>query len=65
MFRWLQAAMGVDHGLAKAVKVGDRVRHSNTRQWRKVLEVHQQSNGTAELRVQREFRHEHDFKGEG
>lgn len=65
MFKWLQAAMGVDHGLAKVVKVGDRVQHSNTGQWGKVLEVLQQHDGTAELRVQREVRNEHDFEGEG
>lgn len=65
MFEWVLRAMGVDHGLAKIVKIGDRVQHCNGGQWGKVLEVRPQSDGTAELRVLREVRHEHDFKGEG
>lgn len=62
---WLQVALGADGGLAKAVKVGDRVRHCGTRQWGRVLEVRPQADGTAELRVEREVVHGFDIAGEG
>ena len=50
----MRSMMGLDGGLAKRVKVGDRVRHYNTEQWGVVLRVVQQSDGTAELLVERE-----------
>lgn len=50
----IRSMMGLDRGLATRVKVGDRVRHFNTRQWGDVLEVRPQSDGTAELRVKRD-----------
>jgi hypothetical protein len=45
---------GTDGGLATVVKAGDRVRHFNTGQWGKVLQVVPQHDGTAELEVERE-----------
>lgn len=53
-FAWLQVALGADGGLAKTVKVGDRVKHIGTKQWGKVLRVVQQPDGTAELEIERE-----------
>lgn len=62
---WLQRALGVDGGLAKVVKVGDRVKHGGTKQWGKVLQVVPQSDGTAELEIQREVVHAWDYDGTG
>lgn len=64
-FGWVLAAMGSDRGLAKTVKVGDRVEHRGTKQWGKVLEVKPQPDDTAELRVDREVGGPFDAKGEG
>jgi hypothetical protein len=50
----MRAMMGMDGGLARVVKAGDRVRHFNTRQWGHVLRVVPQHDGTAELEVERE-----------
>lgn len=55
MHLMLRAILRWDGGLATIVKVGDRVRHANTRQWGTVLEVHPHDEGnTCEIKVRRE-----------
>lgn len=65
MFSMMRALMGADGDLAKIVKVGDRVRHFNVKQWGRVLEVHPQPDGTAELVVEREVSDAYDRPGKG
>lgn len=65
MWAMMGALMGADGGLAKKIKVGDRVRHFNVKQWGKVLEVHPQHDGTAELVVEREVKDKYDTAGKG
>jgi hypothetical protein len=60
-FQWVARAMGVDHGLAKVVKVGDLVQHCNGGQWGKVLRVIPQGDGTAELEIERIKRPENQW----
>lgn len=55
-------ALGVDFGLNTVVKAGDRVKHCNAG-WGLVLEVVPQSDGTAELRVERLRLNEREFLG--
>lgn len=50
-------------GIAELVKVGDRVRHGNTKQWGTVLEVKPVAPGYAELRVDREQHTAHGDAG--
>lgn len=55
----------IDGGLAKIIKVGDRVKHGEIKQWGKVLQVVPQPDGTAELEIEREADHQSHYHGKG
>lgn len=56
-FGWVFRAMGIDHGLARVIKVGDLAQHCNGGQWGRVLEVHPRGD-SAELVLERIVRPE-------